>query len=147
MIKDVVHFHRKILTYIAIKSMYYKFNLITFSSTLIYLILDLLRNSLHKFRATTGRCFGAIVDFLKQIILSCFTGDEWRVKWRIVEDVLVGATTWAYGRCYSRWHGLCAVAVAVAVAAVAAAAAVAACYFCCWLYVYVAKVPSLKRRK
>jgi len=30
---------------------------------------------------------------LNRIILSCFTGAEWRVKWRIVEDVLVGATT------------------------------------------------------
>lgn len=28
--------------------------------------------------------------FLNRIILSCFTGAEWRVKWRIVEDVLVG---------------------------------------------------------
>lgn len=27
---------------------------------------------------------------LNRIILSCFTGAEWRVKWRIVEDVLVG---------------------------------------------------------
>lgn len=40
--------------------------------------------------------------FLNRIILSCFTGAEWRVKWRIVEDVLVG-TTWA-----SRWHCRCA---------------------------------------
>ncbi|KAL0099721.1 hypothetical protein PUN28_019851 [Cardiocondyla obscurior] len=30
--------------------------------------------------------------FLNRIILSCFTGAEWRVKWRIVEDVLVGTT-------------------------------------------------------
>lgn len=41
--------------------------------------------------------------FLNGIILSCFTGAEWRVKWRIVEDVLVGTTTWA-----SRWHCRCA---------------------------------------
>lgn len=31
-----------------------------------------------------------IAIFLNRIILSCFTGAEWRVKWRIVEDVLVG---------------------------------------------------------